>query len=410
MAGNAAMKVAFVAHRANYLKHYGPIIDAALARGWVVECWLQDVSLGDKEYLRITPVMITEKWGQRVIVRLFEQPSDVAALNAAHIPDAIISLHSRSTYMPAPGTERFITLQHSVDLFAVNTVEQLASSDYVCLYTPFWLDYAVEYYAAVNGATREQVLAPLEAKLAYTGFAQMDAFGLIDPDEVRTRWGIPQDKRVVLVLPLDLTGWPGLWPHFFQKTGLRQWYALWKARKERGFVSTYWQWALKGWNDARLAQAIKQFAERNNAIMLIKGREKDLFRPAWSEHAFGTYYDDKHYPSTVFEAIAIADLCVLFYSTAVQEAVYANVPALCIDRPNKDIVKHHLWRRADVGGPYHFPGAVSWMSIPEAIQTLPATDLGVFVNDTQAREDYLAKFNGPADHRACERILDLVTA
>lgn len=403
------MKVAFVAHRANYLKHYGPIIDAALARGWVVECWLQDVSLGDKEYLRITPAMITEKWGERVNTRQFEQLGDVAALNATYAPDAIISLHSRSTYMSSPGTERFITLQHSVDLFAVNTVEELASSDYVCLYTPFWLEYAVEYYAAASGATREQVVKPLEGKLAYTGFAQMDAFGLIDPAEVRVRWGIPQDKRVVLVLPLDLAGWPGMWPHFFQKHGWRQWYALWKARKERGFVSTYWCWALKGWNDARLAQTIKQFADRNNAVMLVKGREKDPLRPVWSELAFSALYDDEHYPATVFEAIAIADVCVLFYSTAVQEAVYANVPALCIDRLNKDIVKHRIWRRADVGGAYHFPGAVWWMSIPKAIQSLPVAPLEEFVITPKAREDYLEKFNGPADHCASERILDLVT-
>lgn len=402
------MKVVFVVHRANYLKHYGPIIDAALERGWDVECWLQDAPMGEKEYLRITPAMIARRWVKGVVARLFVQASDVAQLNTTHRPDAIISLHSRSAYMSQAGTERFITLQHSVDLFVLNTVEQLASSDYVCLYTPFWLEYAVEYYAVASGATREQVIAPLEGKLVYTGFAQMDAFGLIDPAEVRARWGIPKDKRIMLVLPLDLTGWPGMWPHFFQKSGLRQWYALWKARKEPGFVATYWRWALKGWNDARLARAMKQFAERNNAVILLKGRKKDPIRAAWDKYAFSTYYDDEHYPATVFEAIAIADLCVLFYSTAVQEAVYANVPALCIDRPNKDIVKHHLWRRADVGSAYHFPGVVSWIDIPEAIKRLPRAVLSEFEIDPQARNEYLAKFNGPADHRASNRILALV--
>ncbi|MCW5874826.1 MAG: hypothetical protein KIS88_09315 [Anaerolineales bacterium] len=404
------MKVVFIAHRANYLKHYGPIIDAALGRGWDVECWLHDAYLGEKEYLRITPTTITDHWGERVVVRLFKQAGDVSQLNTRYKPDAVISLHSRSMYMQQAGMECFITLQHSVDLFVDDTVEQLASSDYVCLYSPFWLDYAVEYYSTANGTARDQVIALLEGKLAYTGFAQMDAFAKIDPAEVRARWGIPEGKRVVLVLPLDLAGWPGVWPNFFQKQGLRQWYALWKARKEHGFVSKFWQWALKGWNDARLAEAMKQFAECNNAVLVLKGREKDPLRDAWAKRAFNTYYDDKHYPATVFEAIAIADLCVLFYSTAVQEAVYANVPALCIDRPNKDIVKHHLWRRADVGGAYNFPGAVTWMSIPEVIKRLPRTSLSTFGMDSRARAEYLALYNGPADHRASDRILDLVTA
>lgn len=404
------MKIVFIAHRANYLKHYGPVIDAALARGWDVECWLNNTPLGGKEYLRITPEMIAAYWGERVTVQLFGHASEVAHLNAMHKPDVIISIHPRSAYMNEAGSERFITLQNSVDLFASNTVEQLASSDYLCLYTSLWLDYAVEYYRATNQATRRQVTDRLQGKIAYTGFSQMDVFGKIDRAEVRKRWGIPAGKRVVLVLPLDLAGWPGEWPYFFQKQGLSQWHSVWKARREPGFVSNYWQWALKGWNDERLAGAMQQFAQHNNAVMLIKGREKDPLRKAWLSRSFGAYYDEVHYPSTVFDAISIADLCIVFYSTAVQEAVYAGVPTLCIDRPNRDIVKHRLWRRSDVGGPYHFPGAVAWMDIPTAIQRIPDMALSDFPMEPQARADYLALYNGPADHRASERILDLVTA
>ncbi|MBX3005407.1 MAG: hypothetical protein KF821_06210 [Anaerolineales bacterium] len=410
MADGPRMKVAFVFHRANYLKLYGPIIDAALQRGWQVECWLHDVPMGDKDYLRVPPELISIQWGARVGVRQFEQPADVARLNEQVRPNAIISLLPRSRYMAAPGHERFLTLQYNVDTFTIATLQEHLSSDYLCLYAPAWLDYAAQYYTQVSDTDAAAAAAQLADKVVYTGFPQMDVFAHIDREAVRARWAIPEGKKVVLALPLDLMGWPGVWPAFFQSTGLSQLRHLLKGRKQPGFVRQYWPWALKGWNDTALAEAIKQFAERNNAVLLLKGREKDPIREAWRARAFLNFYDEQHYPATVHEAIAIADACILFYSTAVQEAVYAGVPVVCIDRPNRDTVKHQLWRQAHLGGPYNFPGAVSWQSLPEAITTLPEQRLADLTMDAHAREEYLARYNGPADHRASERILDLVTA
>ncbi len=402
------MKVAFIFHRANHLKLFGPIIDAALERNWAVECWLEDVPLGDKEYLRVTPELISAHWGDRVGVRLFQRNEDVAALNAAMRADMVVSIFPRKKYMEQPGQECFVTLQYNVDTFAIATYEQHASSDYLCLYTPAWWEYATQYYSRRMNVDVSEIEARLANKVVYTGFPQMDIFGRIDRDKVRTRWGIPEDKKVVLVLSLDLAGWAGAWPVFFQGVGLSQWRLLWRGRKEKGFLKTYWKWALKGWNDEKLADAIKQFANCNNAVVLVKGREKDPIRKAWSDRSFRTFYDESHYPATVHEAIAIADLCIVFYSTAVQEAAYAGVPALCIDRPNRESIKHQLWRRATVGGPYNFPGIVEWKSIPDSIQQLPNMRLPDFAVDEQARRQYLELYNGPADDHASQRILDLV--
>lgn len=402
------MKVAFILHRANYLKLYGPIIDAALERQWQVECWLRDVPLS-KEYLRVPPELIAAQWGERVAVHVFGKNEDVATLNAEARPDAIISLLPRNRYMQQAGHECFITLQYNVDTFTIATLQEHISSDYLCLYSPAWLEYAAQYYSEVLHVDAATVEAQLADKVVYTGFPQMDVFAHINRDEVRARWRIPPGKKVVLALPLDLAGWPGPWPSFFQSEGFSQWRQLLKGRKEKGFVSRYWKWALKGWNDSRLAKAVREFADRNDAVLLVKGREKDPIRKAWSEPAFLNFYDEQHYPATVHEAIAIADMCLVFYSTAVQEAAYAGVPALCIDRPNRDTLKHQLWRRATVGGPYNYPGVVTWMSLPDSIQQLPMMRLSDFEMDEQARKKYLEIYNGPADDLASQRILDLVT-
>jgi hypothetical protein len=406
------MKLAFIAHRANYLKHYGPIIDAALGRGWQVECWLRQTGGVGKQHLNITPQMFRDIWGDRVSVQQFEEKEQVINMVSARKPDAIISLHPRSWYLK-PGNEMpvFITLQHSVDTFVEATPEELGSSDYVCLFSPYWLEYAAKYYQMSDVAKAEEVEAALAGKVAYTGFAQMDAFANIDPIEVRRRWGIDADQPVLLLLPVDLAGWPGAWPPFFAATSaLKQWRALLRGGREEGlgFVRKYWQWALRGLNDRTLTKAIGKFCESNEAFLLVKGREKDPLRQMLLEKADKSFYDEAHYPATIFEAIAIASLCIVFYSTAAQEAAYAGVPSVCVDRPNKDLVKHRLWRRKETDGPYNYPGVVDWTTIPQMIKEFPRMSFSDFKMDAQARQDYLLKYNGPADHKASQRILDLV--
>ncbi len=402
------MKLAFIAHRANYLKHYGPIIDAALARGWQVEGWLLQFGGTGKEHLNITPEMFQTIWGERVMTRSFEEKQQAATLLKVSKAEAIISLHPRNFYSDEMDREStFITLQHSVDTFAWNAPKDLASSDHVCLFTPFWWEFAAQYYEMTGVANANEVETALAEKVTYTGFAQMDAFANIDPAEVRRRWGIEPQQPVLLLLPVDLTGWPGAWPPFFAATSApKQWRALLRGGSQ--FLAEYWQWALHGWNDRSLTKAVDQFCKKNDAFLLVKGRKKDPFRPALLEKADKAFYDESHYPPTIFEAIAIANLCVLFYSTAAQEAAYAGVPSVCVDRPNKDIVKHKLWRRKEAGGAYNYPGVVDWMTIPQMITEFPSMSSTDFKIDAQARQDYLLKYNGPADHKASERILDLL--
>ncbi len=402
------MKIAFIAHRANYLKHYGPIIDAALARGWQVETWLQQTGGVGKQHLTITPQMIQQVWGEQVGTRSFVKKERAADLVNAHHPDAIIALHPRGWYLDHCNKPPvFITLQHSVDTFVEATPQELAGSNYICLFSPYWLEYAVEYYEKAGVAKTHEVKSALTGKVAYTGFAQMDAFANIDPAEVRRRWGIDPSQPVLLVLPVDLVGWPGAWPSFFAaNSAWKQWRAL--LRGGPRFFAEYWQWALRSWNDRSLINAVDQFCKKNGVFLLIKGREKDPFRPTLLEKANKAFYDESHYPPTIFEAITVASLCILFYSTAVQEAAYAGVPSICVDRPNKDLVKHKLWRRKDVGGPYNYPGVVDWMTIPQMITDFPHMALPDFNINSKAREDYLLKYSGPADHQASQRILNLL--
>ena len=75
-----------------------------------------------------------------------------------------------------------------------------------------------------------------------------------------------------------------------------------------------------GWNYASLVDAIKKFCKRNDAFLVVKGRMKDPIRTELSDAADLVLYDENQYPSTVFELLSVARLCVHFYSAAVLEA------------------------------------------------------------------------------------------
>ena len=407
------MKLTFVAHRANYLKHYGSLIDAALARGWQVDC-LVDVTqdAGTKAYLNLSEADLAAIWGTRIGIVGFTDMDECRTRMLASQADAFVSLHARSLYFAAGQDDTpFITLQHSVDSFIHNTPEDLLSSDYLCFFSEYWWDYMLEYYQRAGEAISAQQLDALRQKVVFTGFAQMDVLDIIDHADVRRRWAIPPEQPVILWMPLDLEGWPGEWPAFMQAPNrLAMLRHLWRGlrREGLGFLASYWRWVLQGWNDDALTRAIRQFADANGAFLLVKGREKHPLRPGVLAAADLALYDEDHYPATALEAVAIADLVMVFYSTAAQEAVYAGVPALCIDRPNRDIIKHQMWRSSAAGGPYNFAGAVDWMTIPDAIRRLPGTDLDSFVLDEDARQRYLALYMGAPDCAASERILDLL--
>jgi hypothetical protein len=406
------MKIAFIAHRANYLKHYGPVIDEALSRGWQVECWIQQGSSGGKEYLNLQPETLQALWGEKVALRSFGQDEQVLNLQNETKVDALVSLHPRNYYFERTKSDvAFVTLQHSVDTFVWSAPKDLASSDHVCLFTPFWMEYAADYYRLSGIADEAELHSKLDNKVAFTGFAQMDAFKNIDPIAVRQRWGLDAKQPILLLLPIDLTNWSGAWPAFFLAPNrVKQLRKLWQGARSEGwgFAAKYLPWALRGLNDQALTDAIVEFCEKNDALLLVKGREKDPLRPGLMDKAAKSLYDDAHYPPTIFEAIAIADLCMLFYSTAAQEAAYAGVPSLCVDRPNYKMAKHQLWRTKAKGGPYNYPGVVDWMTLPETITKLPDMALASFQLDERARQSYLLKYNGPADHKASQRILDLL--
>ncbi len=419
------MKIVFLVDRGNLVRYLAPVMAEALQRDHQVICLLgQTSAAGDpKAHLDATEVDLPAVLRTQVESIPFTDYVALEALVDQLQPDAIISTQERGHYANYGANlseSMFVTLQVGVDTLA-NAGKQGAfgTSDLVCLYTPYWLDLSAEIYALSGQGEREEYYQAVEGKIAFTGAPQFDQFAKIDPQEVRQRWEIPADQPVVLVLPIPLANLSDYWSLFFMaETRAQQLKKLfWGGVHESpALFFEHFSWALRGWNDAYLNHVLGEFNQHNEAYLLVKGRKKDPVRPSLAAVADRVLYDDENDPATIFEALAIADLCIHFYSTATLEAAYAGVPALCIHRPSP-FAKYgeeppyptRWWSRV-AQGPYNFTGVNRWLAIPEAIEQLPTCALDTFKLDEQARQAYLEKYVGPVDHRASHRVLDAVEA
>lgn len=409
--------VVFLIHRSNYYKLLGPLMEEALRRGLDVEIWIFKDSKG-KAHLDPSQLPLALA-SLKAVIRHFQSQEQVAAELEATSAKAIFSLHSRSRYKLTNTKAMFITLQHGIDTFAEVDLENLCNTDKLCLYSAFWLDWGARYYQEAHGVDKTRAIDLLQQKAVLTGFPQMDTVYQLEPKEVRKKYGLAEDQKVVLYLPITLGNINGLWPRFFEADALLQRIgAFWRATRKHGdFGRTYIRWLLSGWNDRKLAGAIRAFAKNNDAVLIAKARQKDPLRLSVIEQADLALYDEEHYPSTTLELLSIADVCVQFYSFAALESAYCGVYGLTIDRPSpvSDVgepepVYHRLWRTRDEGSAFNAPGVNMWMTIPDVIQKLPGLSLTEMQINTEMRADYIERFMGSTDGKASERILDLVTA
>lgn len=404
------MKAAFLVHRQNYYKFMGPLIQAALARGWRCDVWLY-TGEDAKEYLKLHDNPVPAHLVDQVAQQEFRNTAEVQALVTEYVPDVIFSLHSRTAYPQLSPKVLFVNLHHGVDTFINTTPEDLLSSDLICLQTAYWLQWGSEYFAAQGFGSAAEIRQELEAKAVYAGTPRLDIAAEMDPHLIRQKYGIADDKPVVLYFPINVAYWPGHWPAFFASKGTERLKAFGRGLRDQGLAFLkYLPWLLFGWNDEALTRAVRRFCDKNKAFLVVKGRRKDLLRQASQDMADLAIYDEEFYPATIYELMSIADVCIHSYSSAAFEMTVFEVFGICVDRPNLDELSHKLWRTAHQGGVFNFEGVNHWTRIPQMILGFGAKSLIDLRVDAKALKNYIRTYVDPGDGSSSERILDRAAA
>jgi hypothetical protein len=403
-------RLVFVIERKNYYRVLGPLVDAALRRGWRVECWHDwaQPRWGTKasEFPDAVPRF---RWGQPKVVTHRGAEDLVARLGAAP-PEAVLALGP-----PPAGLAkkvRWIGLQYMTNLVNPFGPQGFRACESVAGYSRFWLDHTLEYLegsgALVAGDTA--TASAMTRRFTVVGVPELDQADALEPAAIRERFGLPSDRSVVLYLPYPAKSNPQtFWlRHVYAPVNrLRRGLAVLAAGKLR-----YWSDVVGDRNDRRLVASLRAFCDANDALLVVKSRLKDPVPRHTQKLADLVLYDPSHYPATILELLSVSALCVHFFSSAVYEAVFLGVPSLCLAPAAEDMGLSPLWARGlfhvRPGGSYNFPGASYFMGLAEAFEALPRSSLKDFPVDPMARARFVETFLGFDDTRSSERVLALV--
>jgi len=377
------MKLSFLIERDVYFRVFGVIIDEALKRGHQVFC-LHDYSqsrTGSKGY-QFPDISQIPKFRNGAVNSLeFNGEQDFLDKILQNNIQVVCSLDftKRNLQVRKFLKEKgvfWVALQNGFDS-GPHSGEYLSMPDRFFIYSFEWLKWIFEYLKESGKTKEENFLSfqnKVQGKVKAVGFWLAEQKFTVDSFAIKKKWGIPLDKKVVLFLPFPFGS----------------------------SLKTFWTKCVYGTrffskeNDFRLTGAIREFCDKNNAILLVKCRKKDPAKRYLVKMADEVIYDESFYPSTTMECFSIADVCFNFYSTVALESVAMGVSNVCIapDISNWKDINNVFWqtildKEKDF---FDFSGVSYLKTIPEIINNLPKQTFADFSFDKEAQAQYLQKF------------------
>ena len=241
------------------------------------------------------------------------------------------------------------------------------------------------------------------AKAHITGFPFLDGINLIDPQEVRKRWGIQADQAVIGMwsTPTLGRGCHGSWDHLFTRPNSLCF--RYQAIRDYGLKA----WKQPYWNEERLLRVIRAFADRHNAKLIIKLRHYQTANESvFSRFADRVVCEDCYYPHSALEISAIANLMIGFHTTGIAEAVYAGSPGLNLVIPRFPS-ELHMNTLSYFNGMHDIPGVVWRWPVEKVEEYFERTALDDFSFDWEARAKYIKDYGGPEGGHFSSRVIDV---
>jgi len=412
------LKAAFIIWRISQYRFFSSAIEEAFNRGWDVECWHDygHQTTGLKAYQFPTKKGAPIFRNGVPLFRYFRSQDELNNLPEKTKVDIVFSGDSgkglRGTF-----SCRYIELQHNAEIFWGKSPSQLLSATGIAMYSPWWLDYAVKYYqtAGLLDEPSEVFKRTLQDKTTFVGVPEFDQQATISPEHVREKYGIPKDKKIVCLLPFAAISSVAFWPRriFLEGSRLKQ---LLQIAYKRRFE--YLRHVFDGLDERAFAKSLRAFCDRNDALLVVKSREKTPVYSHLATESDLVLFDHGHYPATLFELLKISDLTVSFQSNAVFASIAFGVPHYSIripvddffcsdiERDRDSLVRVSNYFNLEPEGPFDFEGVTKATDIPEAIAELPRLEMASFSLDSGRANQYLSKFIGVVDGQSSARLLD----
>ena len=381
------MKICFLIFRNTYFRIVSPIIDTALKSGHEVFCFhdYSQPKTGSKGYQFPALEQVPSFSSGKPVCLSFESSQDFIEKAVSNGIVAVVSVDFWDSYLDLRKQLKekgifWFSLQNGFDT-AVNSGKFLSGPDKFFFYSLEWFDWMADFLKTPN------LQKELGDKAEVVGFWLAEQKKIIDPVGVRTKWGIPFDKKIVLLLPFPFgSSKKSFWTHCVFGTR---------------FLSRE--------NDFEAVKSIRKFCDKNNAFFLVKCRQKDPAKKYLTRIADKVLYDEGFYPSTIMECFSIANICFNFYSTCAIESAALGVPNVCIapDVKKWQDINNAFWesilrKEKDF---FDTPGVSYLQTVSEIIKNLPQKSFSDFSFSAEKQAQYLQKYAMGETQNASPKII-----
>jgi hypothetical protein len=419
------LKIGFNLPRDNIIRLYSPFIDYLLANGCEIYIFCDHSQKPSEMGYKASMFPALEKipvFKNESKLFTFENVEELAEIIKSEKIQIIFSVNFtgcmkrlRELLENSQYSLIFAELQYFLELLIFGN--DLSKTDAVYLFSQNWLKWWKEYilnHSTVPVQDRAELFGQIDQKSVITGFPEADQVKDFDKSEIRKKYNIAADKKVVVLMPFPwakhrfpLISWSSFWTEIiykpnnvFIKLAKLVRYKAWR------FLPEIW----RGVDDLDVMKAIRAFCDKNNAVLVVKGREKNPIPSYIRKMADYVFIDKSFYPFTTLELMYIADLSIGYWTMGIIESVMAGAPSICLV-PKKG----HIWPECednDFGeeftakdsGFYNFENVVYNEDVTEFSSNFGQKTFADYKICCQDREKFIEKFLGYSDFNACERI------
>jgi len=412
------MNIGFYIGRLTYLGHFGPIIDYFRERGDKVIFFCDHrqsaAAYGYKAYQYPYPQRIREIF-ENDEIKVFHTIEEFAEVIRANQVQVVffIAFDSIAKEAKAIVSKKanvlFADIQSGGDImFSKN----IAAADVVFIFNDNWRTWWKKWllnFKVVSNEEEQNIFEQIETKAIACGFAEADQLKKFNREQICKKYGLPLDRRIVILLPFPWRVPFCIWSHIIYKPQSRLLKLLRIAIMRQW---SKWQDVFTMADDKKVTKAIRKFADKNNAFFIVKGRLKNKVPRYLAKAADKVIFDDSFYPYTIMELFFVADLCIHFYSDAIKECAVANVPSICLGPTRREdwtcIAERFFLEEFSPkpGSYYNFDGVVYNESVDNFATNFGDESFDNYAMKPVERAKFVKKFLGFDDYNAGKRIYE----
>ncbi|MFH1559063.1 MAG: hypothetical protein ABIC19_00880, partial [Patescibacteria group bacterium] len=227
----------------------------------------------------------------------------------------------------------------------------------------------------------------LRKKIIPCGNPILDSvYDLARPEEIRQKYRLPQNKKIVLLLTLDPFYPWAKW--VFTAQSKIQLFLNFRLHRDPKLIIKY----CRDTSYKQILQALRNWCEKNNALLIGKSRSRHREPLFLKEICHKVILEDKDwYPIMSTELMSIADLLVNFNSAGIWEAAFFKVYGLTIDVLDTPGRSHLLPFRRDPKM-YQFKGVGRWIDYKKFPGFLERHSLSDFKVDKNQQKKYIKRY------------------